>query len=234
MNDNWLAIDLDGTLAEYHGWKGIDHIGAPIPAMVEQLISYHNAGWKIAIFTARVSDDDNLIAKKYIQLWLATHGLASYINLITATKYKFFSEFWDDRARQVIENTGRIVVDNKNPLTIEEIDALLAAPGQKEVSDFIPVTNEVACATSMDMQVDGNHYNRMLIQPAEYALLNGLGACEAMIIKYISRHRNKNGKKDLEKAKHFIDMLIEHEYEGTFHNSLMKRMERYDVNSKKD
>lgn len=31
----WVGLDLDATLAEYHGWKGADHIGAPIPAMVD-------------------------------------------------------------------------------------------------------------------------------------------------------------------------------------------------------
>jgi hypothetical protein len=26
----WIGVDLDGTLAHYDGWKGIDHIGEPI------------------------------------------------------------------------------------------------------------------------------------------------------------------------------------------------------------
>src|SRR5262245_48902352 len=27
----WIGVDLDGTLAEYHGWKGIEHIDRPVP-----------------------------------------------------------------------------------------------------------------------------------------------------------------------------------------------------------
>ena len=31
-------------------------------------------------------------------------------------------------------------------------------------------------------------------------------------IKYICRHAHKGGKEDLEKAKHYIDMIIERDY----------------------
>lgn len=33
----WIGVDLDGTLAEYGGWKGADHIGAPVPAMLARV-----------------------------------------------------------------------------------------------------------------------------------------------------------------------------------------------------
>lgn len=33
----WIGVDLDGTLAHYEGWKGVEHIGEPIPAMVERI-----------------------------------------------------------------------------------------------------------------------------------------------------------------------------------------------------
>lgn len=37
MNAGWYAVDLDGTLAHYDGWRGEDHIGDPIPPMVERI-----------------------------------------------------------------------------------------------------------------------------------------------------------------------------------------------------
>ena len=61
----------------------------------------------------------------------------------------------------------------------------------------------------LDIQVGGGHYKSMAIQPVEYITKNNLPYCEANVIKYISRWRDKGGKKDLEKAKHYIDLLIQ-------------------------
>ena len=55
-----------------------------------------------------------------------------------------------------------------------------------------------------------DHY-RTDIQPIEYIVANNLGFCEGNIIKYISRWEMKGGEDDLEKAKHYIEMLIEQE-----------------------
>ena len=43
--------------------------------------------------------------------------------------------------------------------------------------------------------------------------LGNLLFAEGNVIKYVCRHKNKNGKDDLEKAKHYIDMIIERDYE---------------------
>lgn len=61
----------------------------------------------------------------------------------------------------------------------------------------------------LSVQVGGGHYKSMAIQPVEYITKNNLPYCEANVIKYISRWREKGGKKDLEKAKHYIDLLIQ-------------------------
>lgn len=62
-------------------------------------------------------------------------------------------------------------------------------------------------------QIGGDHYSKMIIQPMEYSMKNGLDACQHTAIKYISRFRDKGGIEDLEKAKHVIDMLIQFEKE---------------------
>jgi hypothetical protein len=62
---------------------------------------------------------------------------------------------------------------------------------------------------ALDIQVAGNHYKELAIQPVEYIHANNIGYFEGNVIKYVSRWRNKNGVKDLEKAKHYIDLLIE-------------------------
>lgn len=62
---------------------------------------------------------------------------------------------------------------------------------------------------ALDIQVDGNHYKTMKIQPIEYIFANNLSYLEGNVIKYVSRWRNKNGVADLHKARHYIDLLIE-------------------------
>ena len=53
----------------------------------------------------------------------------------------------------------------------------------------------------------------MKIQPSKFVMENKLLFAEGNVIKYICRHQYKGGKEDLEKAKHFIDMIIERDYE---------------------
>ena len=62
-------------------------------------------------------------------------------------------------------------------------------------------------------QVGGSHYLKFKIQPSRFVVENKLLYPEGNVIKYILRHQNKGGKEDLEKAKHFIDMIIERDYE---------------------
>ena len=52
----------------------------------------------------------------------------------------------------------------------------------------------------------------MKIQPSKFVIENKLSFPEGSVIKYICRHPHKGGKEDLEKAKHFIDMIIERDY----------------------
>jgi hypothetical protein len=59
-----------------------------------------------------------------------------------------------------------------------------------------------------DKQVDGEHYQKA-IQPWDYITMNRLGYLEGNVIKYVTRYKEKNGLEDLEKARHYIDKLIE-------------------------
>ena len=61
-------------------------------------------------------------------------------------------------------------------------------------------------------QVGGTHYIKYKIQPSQFVTENKLLYPEGTVIKYILRHQDKGGKEDLEKAKHFIDMIIERDY----------------------
>jgi len=63
-------------------------------------------------------------------------------------------------------------------------------------------------------QVGGSHYKDKAIQPIEYIHANKMGFCEGNVVKYITRWKEKNGVADLEKAKHYIELLIELENKG--------------------
>jgi len=63
-----------------------------------------------------------------------------------------------------------------------------------------------------DKQIGGSHYQKFKIQPSKFVIENELLYPEGCAIKYIIRHRLKGKKQDLEKAIHFIEMIIERDY----------------------
>lgn len=113
----WIGVDLDGTLAEYGGWKGPDNIGEPIPSMAARVRNWLAEGREVRIFTARVARtglrnqvggvDDDAFADaqtKTIQDWTERHfGVR-----LPCTAIKDFGmvELWDDRAVRVRANEG--------------------------------------------------------------------------------------------------------------------------------
>lgn len=114
----YIAVDLDGTLAEYHGFdeKHPYKIGPPIPKMVKRVKKWLKQGRKVKIFTARVDggvmdefhrDVDKM--RRVVQDWCKL-----YIGKrlpVTNVKDAYMIELWDDRARQVRLNTGELVVE---------------------------------------------------------------------------------------------------------------------------
>lgn len=60
-----------------------------------------------------------------------------------------------------------------------------------------------------DKMIGGDHYRQGGIQPIEYIHANNLSFCEGNVVKYVTRWRHKDGLKDLEKAKHYIELLME-------------------------
>lgn len=67
--------------------------------------------------------------------------------------------------------------------------------------------------SALDTQIGGTHYKKFVIEPIEFIHKNGIGFCEGNAIKYLVRWREKGGKQDLLKAKHYIDLLLEMENE---------------------
>jgi len=61
------------------------------------------------------------------------------------------------------------------------------------------------------IQIGGTHYASLAIQPFDYIAGNGLGYAEGNVVKYVTRWRAKGGVEDLKKARHYLDLLIQHE-----------------------
>lgn len=134
----WYGFDLDGTLAKYDGWKGIDHIGEPVKPMVELIKRMHDEGRVVKIMTARVapkekpevkpnpylenhwdikSPDDMPWAvhaeawtpREFIQDWCYT--FLGFVPDIVYQKDHLMLELYDDRVKQVVPNEGWLVED---------------------------------------------------------------------------------------------------------------------------
>lgn len=106
--ESWIGFDLDGTLAEYEGWSGIEHIGKPVKRMCDLAKKLHNDGKIIKIFTARVAPrkdkSDVGKAKACIEKWCEEN--LGFVPPITYEKDALMETLYDDRAVQVIPNTG--------------------------------------------------------------------------------------------------------------------------------
>jgi len=121
----WIGFDLDGTLAEYDGWQGVEHIGKPIKKMCDQIKKLHSEGTEVKILTARVAPRKDGTspdgARKYIEKWCDKN--LGFIPPITHEKDSLMEKLYDDRVEQVIPNTG---------ITIEEASRSLFEKGQKD------------------------------------------------------------------------------------------------------
>ena len=102
-------------------------------------------------------------------------------------------------------------IDGAGDVYLEEDICLYVYPSQIELVD-VGYEHLTLNRSAFDSQQGGSHYKDMKIQPMEYALANNLNLAQGNVVKYVSRYKAKNGKEDLEKAIHCIQLLIEHEY----------------------
>jgi len=102
MNGGWIGVDLDGTLARYDGWKGIEHIGEPVPLMLQRVKEWLAEGKTVKIFTARVANGTPAVQR--VCHWCEQH-FGQRLEVTNVKDMKMI-ELWDDRAVQVIPNTG--------------------------------------------------------------------------------------------------------------------------------
>jgi hypothetical protein len=69
------------------------------------------------------------------------------------------------------------------------------------------------------------------MQPAEFIHMNQIGFLEGNVIKYVCRHAAKNGRDDLLKARHYIDLLLEWQYGGVDAAPVLPMQDEYPVDA---
>ena len=137
QGEGWIGFDLDGTLAKYDGWKGLDHIGEPVKPMVELIKRMHDEGKVVKIMTARVAPKEEPETKpnpyrtgnwciqepdvqtwelkgewtplEFIQEWC--YRILGFVPEVVYQKDHLMLELYDDRVKQVVPNEGWLVED---------------------------------------------------------------------------------------------------------------------------
>ena len=126
----WYGFDLDGTLAVYDKWEGIDHIGEPVKHMVDLIKRMHEEGKVVKILTARIAPhklEDGTVGESYITVPDGEGGVTrtyahqfindwchfnlGFIPEIVYQKDHLMLELYDDRVKQVVPNEGLLVED---------------------------------------------------------------------------------------------------------------------------
>ena len=110
LSQGWIGVDLDGTLARSDRNLSLARVGEPVPKMVDLVKSMVKNGVRVKIFTARAGDSEQV---QLVKTWLVKNGLPNLE--VTNVKDYDMIRFYDDRAVQVIANTGEIVTNSKRP-----------------------------------------------------------------------------------------------------------------------
>ena len=120
MSRSWVGIDLDGCLAYYDNWQGIEHIGEPIQPIQQLVKDMLARGIDVRIFTARAYEGPEAIPP--IQAWCKKH----LGQMLPVTNVKDFAmvALIDDRAIPVATNAGRIPTAAEIALYLRKISGI--------------------------------------------------------------------------------------------------------------
>ncbi len=121
----YYAVDLDGTLAQYTDTGNLLEIGLPVPLMLQRVQSWIRDGKEVRVITARVNSEDNPHSSRQraeIEKWLKKY--VGKTLPITCKKSHNMMQLWDDRAVQVIPNTGERVLALEGQFLSSDIEDL--------------------------------------------------------------------------------------------------------------
>lgn len=98
--------------------------------------------------------------------------------------------------------------------TIIEDELMHFTDGEQKVAQTVATVSSVP--TALNVQVGGEHYKNMAIQPVTYIHANKLTFLEGNIVKYITRHKTKNKAQDIRKVIHYAQLILQLEYNETY------------------
>jgi hypothetical protein len=115
---------------------------------------------------------------------------------------------------EVTDDKGKMELFNDDELELLSVSSKVHIPNGLDRDDITPQEIQGIHQSALDKQVSGNHYKDCGIQPIEYIHANNLSYLEGNVIKYTTRHSKKNGKQDILKAIHYLELILEMEYKG--------------------
>lgn len=145
----WIGVDLDSTLARWDGYQGLEHIGEPIPAMVERVQAWIAEGREVRIMTARVAysvyrptASHIFHTKIAIERWCKEH--VGKVLPVTCIKDADMEALYDDRVVQMEPGTGRLLED-----------VLSARIAELEVRSKVDANSAAVTSAFMDLRAYG-------------------------------------------------------------------------------
>lgn len=152
----WIGFDLDGTLAKYDGWKGIDNIGEPVKPMVDLIKKLHDEGKVVKILTARVAPrlrDDGTVGEDFVKMTFLEMNkflnypktpdeLVGHEGSVISASARFFIRNWcqkylgfvpeithekDQLMTDLYDDRVKQVVPNKGTLVEDDANAMMDA-----------------------------------------------------------------------------------------------------------
>lgn len=126
-----------------------------------------------------------------------------------ARKYKIAAGY---AYKLAAKHAGRTPVKKVKNDNVEHLKRALQEKMLKVIPILEPKTVSIldeSPSSANAVQVGGGHYQTKAIQPWDYIVSNRLGYLEGNVVKYVSRWQDKGGRQDLEKARHYLDKLLE-------------------------
>ena len=116
-------------------------------------------------------------------------------------------------ARNNIKKGDKVLFENKI-YEVKQIGTYNVRLSNDENTDFTVSLRSVKpyINNPLGKQEGGSHYKDCKIQPIEYITANNLDFMQGNIVKYATRHKNKNGAEDIKKIKHYCDLILKLQY----------------------
>jgi len=83
---------------------------------------------------------------------------------------------------------------------------------KEEYQKIMKGSYEYEYGKASEKQIGGSHYKDCAIQPVDYIVKNKLDFLEGNVVKYITRHKTKNGIEDIRKVIHYAELILEKKY----------------------